>query len=168
MFTPDQSILSIGLMAAIAVILAFYAIFLVKLRPTKEHESTSSRDFEEEEKTAVKPKRPRKQIMPAKAKKTANEKPTPAAENQKIPENRIESVQTRTHVEERVRALTQEIPKKKKNKEAKKSFFLFGKKDFEGCPHEFGHLRSLPKNTPIPDECFGCPQILECLMGAKN
>jgi hypothetical protein len=21
----------------------------------------------------------------------------------------------------------------------------------------------LPKNTPIPDECFGCPKILQCL-----
>jgi len=168
MFTPDLSVLNISLMAVIAIILAFYAIFLVKLKPTKEYESTSNRDFEKGEETVMKPKRPMKQTMPAKTKKTTNEDPASTVENQEIPEEPVESVQTRTHVEERARELTQEIQKRKKNKETKKSFFLFGKKDFEGCAHKFGYLRSLPKNTPIPDECFGCPQILECLMRPKN
>jgi hypothetical protein len=60
--------------------------------------------------------------------------------------------------------------KKKINKEEelRKSFFLFGERQFEGCPHKFGYLKSLRKNAPIPDECFGCPQILECLMTRKN
>jgi len=31
------------------------------------------------------------------------------------------------------------------------------------CPHFFGYVRSLPKNTPIPDECLGCAWIVECL-----
>jgi len=31
------------------------------------------------------------------------------------------------------------------------------------CPHFFGYVRSLPKNTAIPDECLGCPWIVECL-----
>lgn len=31
------------------------------------------------------------------------------------------------------------------------------------CAHFFGYVRSLPKNTPIPDECLGCPWIVECL-----
>jgi hypothetical protein len=51
----------------------------------------------------------------------------------------------------------------KKRDAEKKSFYLFGQKDFEGCPHEFEYLKTLPKNTPIPDECFGCAQIIECL-----
>lgn len=165
MFTPDLSILNIGLMAVIAIILAFYAIFLVKLKPAKEYESAPNRDFEKGEETVMKPKRPRKQTMPA---KTINEEPASTVENQEIPEEDVESIQARTHVEERARELTQEIQKRKKDKEAKKSFFLFGKKNFEGCTHKFGYLKSLPKNTPIPDECFGCPQILECLMRSKN
>ena len=168
MFTPDQTILNVSLIAVIAIILAVYAIFLVKLKPTKEYKSTSSRDLEKEEITVTKPKRPKKQTMTATTKKTTNEEPTSAVENQEIPEEPDESIQTRTHVEERARALTQEIQKRKKNKETKKSFFLFGKKDFEGCTHKFGHLKSLPKNTPIPDECFGCPKILECLVRSKN
>jgi type IV secretory pathway VirB10-like protein len=165
MFTPDLSVLNIGLMAVIAIILAFYAIFLVKLKPTKEHEPTSNRDFEKGEETVMKPKRPMKQTMPA---KTINEEPASTHENEKIPEEDVEGIQTRTHIEERARALTQEIRKRKKDIEAKKSFFLFGKKNFEGCTHKFGYLKSLPKNTPLPDECFGCPQILECLMRSKK
>jgi len=31
------------------------------------------------------------------------------------------------------------------------------------CPHFFGYVRSLPKNSPIPEECLGCPWIVECL-----
>jgi len=32
------------------------------------------------------------------------------------------------------------------------------------CAHYFGYLRTLPKNAPIPDECFGCTRIMECFM----
>ena len=32
------------------------------------------------------------------------------------------------------------------------------------CAHHFGYLKTLPKNTPIPDECFGCTRIMECFM----
>lgn len=34
---------------------------------------------------------------------------------------------------------------------------------FEKCIHDFGHLRNLPQNTAVPDECFGCPQVMRCL-----
>jgi len=34
---------------------------------------------------------------------------------------------------------------------------------FQNCAHNFGYLRSLPKNTPVPDECFGCPKVMRCL-----
>lgn len=36
------------------------------------------------------------------------------------------------------------------------------------CPHKFGYLRDLPKNRPIPNECFGCPKIVECLVKKKE
>src|SRR3990170_2422011 len=49
-----------------------------------------------------------------------------------------------------------------KSKDSKKAFFLFGETEFNGCAFKRGYLKSLPKNEPIPDECFGCPQILEC------
>jgi len=34
---------------------------------------------------------------------------------------------------------------------------------FQKCVHHFGYLRNLPQNTPVPDECFGCPKVMRCL-----
>ena len=34
---------------------------------------------------------------------------------------------------------------------------------FQNCVHQFGYLKDMPKNTPIPDECFGCPMVMRCL-----
>ena len=31
------------------------------------------------------------------------------------------------------------------------------------CPHYFGYLSKLPKNTPIPEECFFCSRVIECM-----
>jgi len=31
------------------------------------------------------------------------------------------------------------------------------------CSHFFGYLRKIPRNTPIPDECFSCLKMVECL-----
>ena len=36
------------------------------------------------------------------------------------------------------------------------------------CLHFFGYLGSLPKNTPIPGECFGCEKIVDCLITVKR
>ncbi len=30
------------------------------------------------------------------------------------------------------------------------------------CQHELGYLKTLPKNTPIPNECLSCRKIIEC------
>jgi hypothetical protein len=30
------------------------------------------------------------------------------------------------------------------------------------CPHNFGYLKSLQGDAPIPDECLVCPKILQC------
>ena len=40
----------------------------------------------------------------------------------------------------------------------------FEKKPSEeaNCKHELGYLKTLPKNTPIPNECLSCPKIIEC------
>lgn len=36
------------------------------------------------------------------------------------------------------------------------------------CMHQFGYLRTFPKNSPIPDECFGCERIVDCLVNNKK
>jgi hypothetical protein len=32
------------------------------------------------------------------------------------------------------------------------------------CPHHFGYLSELPKTTPIPEGCFFCPKVVECIV----
>jgi hypothetical protein len=36
------------------------------------------------------------------------------------------------------------------------------------CSHFFGYVKTLPKNTPIPDECLWCPSIVDCLSHAAK
>lgn len=159
MFPLELSLLDIALMAVVAIILTFYAIFLVKLKPTKEIDPTLERNFEKKGKAVVKLKKTEKLITPVEAEKITIEEAASSVENPKFSK---ESAEAEAHIE------TEENNKKKKDKEAKKSLFLFGKRDFGGCVHEFGYLRTVPKNTPIPDECFGCPRILECLIPSKS
>ncbi len=52
--------------------------------------------------------------------------------------------------------------------ERKRAFYLFGETEFEQCAHEFGYLRDVLKNKPIPDECFGCPRLVDCVKFAET
>ena len=31
------------------------------------------------------------------------------------------------------------------------------------CPYYLGYLGSLQKDNSVPDECFSCPKLMECL-----
>jgi hypothetical protein len=30
------------------------------------------------------------------------------------------------------------------------------------CAHHLGHLKTLPREAPVPDECSVCPKLLKC------
>jgi hypothetical protein len=32
------------------------------------------------------------------------------------------------------------------------------------CLHHFGYLSELPKNSSIPEECFFCPKVVNCIV----
>jgi type IV secretory pathway VirB10-like protein len=158
MFPFELSLLDIASMAMVAMILIFYTIFLVKLKSPKEKESILDIKLEKKEKNDVKPKKTSKPII----KTEAVEETVPVVEKQAVPEENAKKAEVAVEVHvEKEEAHDDE-------KEAKKAFFLFGKKDFAGCVHKFGYLKTVPRNTPIPDECFGCPRILECLMQTKS
>ena len=38
----------------------------------------------------------------------------------------------------------------------------------KACQHYLGYVRTLPKSTPIPDECMWCSLIVKCLTGAEK
>jgi len=155
--------LSLGaiLLMIIAAVL-IYAILLIKLKPLSETEQEPGfKKFIEDLEKPVTPAAEATNIaeeesaLPVETQKPV-ETPRPV-ETKRAPEKPAPSISTRARVE------VGENKKAKKEKEAKKSFILFGKRDFEGCPHKFGYLKNLPRNTPIPDECFGCPKVVECL-----
>ena len=50
----------------------------------------------------------------------------------------------------------------KKNKNNMKAFYLFGETEFNHCAYAFGYLGGTLKDKPVPDECFGCPKLVEC------
>ena len=139
---PSELSFNIVLMAATAIIIISYAILLVKLKPSITKEEP---DLPSETEISVKPQK-------------SSKEPGTKVESRKV-------VQTKAHAET---AENEEKQKENKDEKAKKSFFLFGETSFEGCTHKFGYLNSLPKNTPIPVECFGCPQIVECLRISKT
>lgn len=151
------------LMAVIAIILVFYVALLVKLKPSEDIKPPSMHAYPERvKKIPAERKTPEKPTISVKTKKITSEKPASPVKIQKIREEPTGSIQAKAHVE------TEKNQKKKNGKQAKRSFFLFGETSFEGCPHKFEYLRTLPKNTPIPDECFGCSKILECLGSSKK
>jgi len=60
---------------------------------------------------------------------------------------------------------SREIPKTEKTVPSAKTETVSFKGD---CLHHFGYLRTFPKNSPIPDECFGCEKIVDCLVNKKS
>jgi type IV secretory pathway VirB10-like protein len=160
MLTPESALTI--LKVAIAIILVFYITLLVKLKPSREIKPPLNRYIETVRTPNVEQKKSEKPTTPVETKKTTNEEPAPTGLPKKVQEELTENIQTKVHVK------TEENQKMETDKQAKKAFFLFGERKFEGCPHKFKYLRALPKNSPIPDECFGCPKILECLGSSKK
>ena len=33
----------------------------------------------------------------------------------------------------------------------------------EECPHHFGYLSGYPSDQPVPEECFGCANVIACM-----
>jgi hypothetical protein len=31
------------------------------------------------------------------------------------------------------------------------------------CPHRFGHLKTLPLGSSVPENCYSCPRVTACL-----
>jgi Ca2+/Na+ antiporter len=156
---PFDSPFTIIPLVVIAAILVFYALVLIKLKPSKEYVETIENDSIELKKTE-------KPTTPTEISANEITRNTSEEAMEKVQEETAEVNQPEAHVP---KDDVEETEKKNdKDKELKKSFFLFGEREFEGCPHKFGYLKSLRKNAPIPDECFGCPQILECLMTRKS
>lgn len=34
---------------------------------------------------------------------------------------------------------------------------------YEDCPHYIGYLNGYPADQPVPEECYGCANTMECM-----
>jgi hypothetical protein len=155
-----------GVLAAVAIVMIIvgYALLLAKLKPTRESRSEPTVSGSVvKEKVVKKPETPEPPTTFVETNAIAKQQLAPSVQSQPVQDQPVKASQVEVQDEE------EKAPRViDKDKESKKSFLLFGKNDFEGCKHKFGHLGKLPKSTPIPEECFGCSQILECLVAKKG
>ena len=142
----------------IPAILLLYVIILLKLKPSEDNSSQPNSMPTETQRRPLGSEILRNPTTVANVRRT-NKQPPPNSEieaSKQITKHNAQNQQVK--VEQTIKLDEQTRDKKKK-----KSFFLFGEQDFGGCRHKPGHLSTVPKNTPIPEECFGCPEILECM-----
>jgi len=165
MFSFDFSTTNILLIAAVVALFIVFITVLMKLNPSTE---TKEKAIETEIKverqkpfqTPTSPIAPRSP-PPAKIEvPRVSEKP-PVVVSPTIGGS---SVQAKQETPTPTRMESREVPKPEKTVAPPKTEFASSKRD---CLHQFGYLRTLPKNAPIPDECFGCTKIVECLVKAK-
>lgn len=36
------------------------------------------------------------------------------------------------------------------------------------CPHHFGYLKALPLGSSVPEECYSCSRMMQCLFEGKE
>jgi len=193
MVSFEISFIDIILMIAITILITLYVTVLIRLRPSPEttideYVKKQRKGYPLE--TFQKPKTPNKTSKPITIAEAIQMRQTSTAtiETTKEPEMprttktpKAPIVYIENHSK---REYKQEVPKTPEKLEAPKteerqpptpppkqtptsppmSVDMGLPKGSPECAHHFGYLRTLPKNTPIPDECFGCTRIMECFM----
>jgi len=165
-FSTFDLVLSIGMV----VLLILFVTTLWKLNPSKENrrskdEETYDEVYEHEQESRL----PQRQPNPPydsrqSAERTTYQTPqatpkivvsaTAGGTSQESPEPTPMPIENR------------ESPKPAKTTiPAKQNAKSFEEKD---CLHHFGYLSGLPRNTPIPGECFGCQKIVDCLVTKRG
>jgi len=155
--------MNIILIVAVVALLIFFVTVLMKLTPSTETKEKTQREIE------VKRPKPLQtspimlpNLPPTKIDvPRVTEKPVVAVGPAKI----VSSVHTNQETRTPTLREDRDIAKPEKTVAPAKTESVSTKND---CQHHFGYLRTLPKNAPIPDECFGCLKVVECLVKAKT
>lgn len=163
MFSFDLSTINILTIAAVTALLVIFIVVLVKLNPSTE---TKEKAIETEIKVNSQ--------KPLQTSPIAPRNPPPAqVDVSKVTVKPLVSVsptiggssaQAKQETPTPTRNEGREVPQPEKTVVPAKIESTSSRRD---CLHQFGYLRTLPKNAPIPDECFGCTKIVECLVKAK-
>jgi hypothetical protein len=166
MFSFDLSITNILLIAGVVALFILFITVLIKLNPSTQKRKTPERDLtiEKQKPFHAESSAPHKRSEPEESipSTTPTEKPlviaNTAVGGPSIPttqENKMPFLSRSKEVVSKPEKIA--VPKTEVNTSSKRD-----------CLHQFGYLRTLPKNAPIPDECFGCQKIVECLVKAKT
>jgi len=155
----DLSLTNILLMAAVVALFIVFITVLMKLNPSTEKKE----DFETQIKVESKKLLPTLPIAPRNPPPPPTKTDVPRVTEKPLlaisPTIGGSSIQAKQEIPAPTSSESREIPKQVKTESAS------SKRD---CLHQFGYLRTFPKNSPIPDECFGCPKIVECLINTKD
>ena len=140
MYPFALSLFDFGLLAIVVILVLFYLIVLIKLKPSTEGEKTlKTKSLKQNIRKSFSTERQSNPVMPHETR----EEPVERFEATERPESTpTVSVET-------------EKPEFSRNNHS------------SGCPHRFGYLKEHPKHTPIPNECLTCTRLMECLAGVE-
>jgi len=151
--------MNILLVAAVVALFVVFVLVLMKLNP-----STETKEHREREKPVQMPHQlpPLLSSKPLEVRANNERPPMPMS-----PSMRTAPIETSSRQEQLapMRSENREPTRQEKTTQSAKMELTPTRKD---CIHHYGYLHSLPKNTPIPDECFGCPKIVDCLVSANS
>jgi hypothetical protein len=167
-FSAFDLVLSIG----VIVLIVLFVTTLVKLNPSNEKKGSKKVNAYDEEQELTTPTQDFSQLdraspsqtFPQNAERTASEKLQPASQ---VIVGATTGGSSQESLEQPSKSYGyREAPKNHKPHEVQKPAPKGSEE--KDCLHFFGYLGGLPKNTPIPGECFGCQRIVDCLITPKK
>lgn len=167
-FSAFDLVLSIG----VIVLIVLFVTTLVKLNPSGENKESKNANKYEEEQELTTPTQGFSQLDKAGASHSvlqSTERTT--SEKFQQPPQVVVGATTGGSSQESLEQPSKsygyrESAKNHKSQEAQKPAPKAS--EDKDCLHFFGYLGGLPKNTPIPGECFGCQRIVDCLITPKK
>jgi hypothetical protein len=165
-FSAFDLVLSIG----VIVLIVLFVTTLLKLNPSGENKESKNVSAHEEEQELAAPTQDFSQLDRADMSQTFPQSTQRTTSEKLQPSQVIVSAATGGTSQESLEQPSRsygyrEAPKNHKAEVQKPAPKGSEEKD---CLHFFGYLGGLPKNTPIPGECFGCQRIVDCLITPKK
>lgn len=176
MLSFEFSAFDLVLSIAMIVLIVLFLTTIWKLNPTKETKQSQDEEVHEEEQEPSQLSPQPKEVGYPQTVQTSrpygswqSPEKTVAQRPPQTPKL-VVSATTEGVSEESLERATKPDEYKEPTKPAKATFAKQSPRNADGkdCLHHFGYLNELPRNTPIPGECFGCQKIVDCLVTKKG
>jgi len=168
----DSTTTNIILTAAVVGLFAIFLLLLVKLNPSAETRRKTEDEVKHEKPKQEQPRILLPQSPQFSSEETISQRPAEKPAILVSSPTTGTSVQTRQELREMPLIPDQRrtIPTAQRivTPQPSKPVPIPPSASRKDCAHHFGYLRTFPKNSPIPDECFGCEKIVDCLVNNKK